>query len=432
MLAPRWPTPSPQPWEIGDFGTLERPRCPKGLSHSMDGDCFDKLGRMNLVGFGDEKKLATKASMWTTGVALAGLSASLLLSGCGTPGAPQPPSLKLPELVNNLTAIRAGNIVTLHWTMPKKTTDHLLIKGSVRVGICRREGKQSCQAAGEIAAIAGTDSQFSDTLPASLSAGEPRQLDYFVELKSSKGRSAGLSNPATVLAGGAPPAVVGLTAKVRADGVELHWSGNETTAVRLHRKLLNPPIPTDKRDNGPMQPETEPVLRDLLVDAPAAGQESSAIDHTANFGEVYEYSAQRVRQVTSNGPNGKKAIELDGEISAPIRVDVVDTFPPTVPQGLVAVLVPEEKTIDLSWQPDGDPYVDKDLAGYVVYRAEIGDRSAPVTWKRISGDKPLVGAAYRDASVETGRSYRYAVSAIDLTGHESKRSPEAQESVPHP
>jgi fibronectin type 3 domain-containing protein len=86
-------------------------------------------------------------------------------------------------------------------------------------------------------------------------------------------------------------------------------------------------------------------------------------------------------------------------------------------------LVPEEKTIDLSWQPD----TEEDLAGYIVYRAESdGD------WKRISGAQPLTGPAYRDAAVEAGHSYRYAVSAIDLTGHESKRSAEAQETVPNP
>jgi len=365
-------------------------------------------------------------------MALSAIAAALLLSGCGTPGAPQPPSLKLPEVVNDLTAVRAGNTVTLHWMMPRKTTDHLLIKGSVRVAVCRREGRQGCQSAGEIAVEPGKEGQYTDALPAAVNAGKPRPLDYFVELKSPKGRSAGLSNPATVLAGAAPGAVIGLAAEVRADGVALHWSGNETTAVRLHRKLLNPPVPTRKQDSGPMSPAAEPVLRDLFVDAPAAGQPAGAIDHTTNFGEVYEYTAQRVRQVTGNAPNGKKALELDGETSAPIRVDVVDTFPPTIPQGLVAVLAAEEKTIDLSWQPDSDPNIDKDLAGYIVYRAEASEQSAAAGWQRISGDKPLVSPAYRDATVESGHSYRYAVTAIDLTGHESKRSPEAQESVPNP
>jgi len=358
------------------------------------------------------------------------------LSGCGSPGAPQPPSLKLPALVTDLTAARAGNRVTLHWTMPRKTTDKLAIKNPVRVAVCRREGVGTCEAAGEVSFGAGADGVFQETLPRALAEGKPRELDYFVELKSPRGRSAGLSNAAEVLAGAAPAAIAGLTAQVRADGVALHWDGGEAGPVRLHRKLLTPPV-TKKAASGPMQPETEPVLQDLFVEAPAAGEKAGALDHTAHFGESYEYTAQRVERVTVHGADGAKVgakrlepagqLELAGELSAPIRVDVVDVFPPTVPQGLVAVLVPEDKTIDLSWQPDSDSYTDRDLAGYIVYRAE-----AEGEWRRISGSQPVAGSAYRDRAIEPGHNYRYAVSAIDLSGHESKRSAEAQESFPNP
>jgi hypothetical protein len=307
----------------------------------------------------------------------------------------------------------------LSWKMPRKTTDHLLIKGPVKAQVCRREGAGVCQPVGEVSFAPQAEGAFQEALPASLSAGKPRQLDYFVELKSPKGRSAGLSNPASILAGTAPGAIAGLKAEVRADGVALRWDAGQSGAVRLHRKLLTPPTPGKKPANSLMQPETEPVLRDLFVDAPTAGQEAGALDHTAHFGESYEYTAQRVERVTVGGAT----LELAGEISAPVHVDVVDTFPPAVPQGLVAVLVPEEKTIDLSWQPD----TEEDLAGYIVYRAE-----ADGNWKRISGAQPMTGPAYRDTVIEPGHSYRYAVSAIDLTGHESKRSAEAQESVPNP
>ncbi|WP_263350072.1 fibronectin type III domain-containing protein [Acidicapsa acidisoli] len=367
-------------------------------------------------------------------IAFAGLAEAILLSGCGTPGAPQPPSLKLPERVTDLTAVRAGNNVVLHWTNPKKTTDHLLMQGSIKAAVCRREGSGNCLPAGEISVAPSKDGEFRETLPAPLAGGAPRELDYFIELKSPKGRSAGLSNSAPVLAGQAPGAIGGLSAEVRADGVALGWSPDQsdsqigeqtsprTGGVRLHRKLLNPPAATEKKQqSGPMAPATEPVLRDLFVDAPKDGQPTGALDKTAHFGEIYEYTAQRVVEVSTNGVDGKKSLELAGEISAPIRVDVVDTFPPSVPRGLVAVPVPDEKTIDLSWQPD----TEEDLAGYIVYRAESDGE-----WKRISGPQPLEGPAFRDQTVAAGHSYRYAVSAIDLTGHESKRSVEAQEAMP--
>jgi len=342
------------------------------------------------------------------------------LSGCGTPGAPQPPSLKLPELVVDLTAVRAGDSVTLTWTMPRKSTDHLALKGQIPVSICWREGSGYCHPLGQTSQIPEAKAEFHTALPAALLAGSLRPVSLLVELTSPKGRSAGFSNPAPILAGVAPAPLIGLAAEVRADGVALHWSSASTTLVRLHRKLLTQAANSTKAaQNGPQKPQSEPLLRDLLVEEPPPGQASGAIDRTARFGEVYEYTAQSLIRVQESG----NTMELAGESSAPVRVNVVDTFPPAVPQGLAAVFVPEQKTIDLSWEPDAEP----DLAGYIVYRADPGGE-----WKRISGALPLVGAAYRDASTEPGRNYRYAISAIDQLGHESARSAEAAESVPDP
>ena len=160
----------------------------------------------------------------------------------------------------------------LHWTMPKKTTDHLLINSQIPALICWREKSSKCEAVGQIALAPESEGQFQGVLPAALLNGDPRPVSYFVELKSSKGRSAGLSNPAVVLAGTAPAAVAGFSADVRADGVALHWSGGDTTAVRLHRKLLTPEAPPAKKENGLMKPDREPVLRDLLVENPEIGR----------------------------------------------------------------------------------------------------------------------------------------------------------------
>jgi hypothetical protein len=61
------------------------------------------------------------------------LAAGLAITGCGTPGAPLPPSLKLPDQVTDLSATRTGNQISLTWTMPKKNTEKLLLKGNVPV-----------------------------------------------------------------------------------------------------------------------------------------------------------------------------------------------------------------------------------------------------------------------------------------------------------
>ena len=266
------------------------------------------------------------------------LTAALSLTGCGTPGAPQPPSLNLPDRVTDLAARRAGNQVTLTWTMPKKNTDKLLLKGNIAVSICRKQGAACDPGSVEFSLPPGRTVNLPTTLPAALAAGAPRPLSYFVELKNRNGRSAGLSNAAQVLAGEAPAPVTDLTAEVRKAGVVLRWanleSAEQSSAIRLHRKLLTPPA--TKPHEGLLAPQPEPVEQNLLVDscAPEAHNASCrALDKNIRFGQTYEYRAQRVARVTLDG----KTLELAGELSAPVRVEAQDVFPPDVPTGLAAV-----------------------------------------------------------------------------------------------
>ena len=356
------------------------------------------------------------------------------LAGCGTPGAPLAPSLNLPEAVSDLAASRAGDAVTLTWTMPKRNTDKLLLKGAVPVRVCRKQGDGVCETVGGAAnhpllIAPGSDGSFTDTLPQSLTLGAPRMLSYFVELKNGDGRSAGLSNAAVVLAGVAPDAVEGLSVEIRKNGVVLHWNSESAAAskfnVRLHRRLLTPPQ-AKKDKQSLLAPPEEPMERNFLVASCAQGESKRfcrALDNEIHFGESYEYTAQRVARVTVDG----KPLELAGPLSAAVRVDATDVFPPAVPTGLAAVAnaagATNKASIDLSWQP----VTDTDLAGYAVYR-----RRGNGDWQRVSPMQPIVAPAFNDAMVEQGRTYHYAVSAVAQNGHESARSAEAQETVPGP
>jgi hypothetical protein len=362
----------------------------------------------------------------------------LFFSGCGMPGAPQPPSLNLPERVTDLSAERSGSQVTLTWTMPRRNTDRLLLKGPIDARVCRRQSaKGACETAAIQSFAPGADAKFTETLPPPLTAGEPRALSYFVELENQKKRSAGLSNGAEVLAGEAPAAVTGLSAQMRREGVLLAWTpaaeadedADENVQVRLVRRLLTPAAKTQtKNGESPLAPPPEPAEQSLLV--PADGERGTAIDKNIRFGESYEYRVQRVAQVTlKNGnPNGEK-LELDGPLSAPVRVDAEQQFPPAVPAGLAAVATAagdgNPAAIDLSWQPNSEP----DLAGYAVYRRDA-DAVAGGAWQRISPAQPVVGPGFHDANVQPGHTYAYAVSAIDQEGHESARSEETEETVP--
>ena len=350
----------------------------------------------------------------------------LALAGCGVPGPPQPPSLNLPDRVEDLAALRTGNQVKLTWTMPRRNTDKLPIKTNVTAQVCRRENADPCASIAKLDLAPGAPASFQDSLPAALASGSPRPLSYIVELKNRSGRSAGASNVAVILAGEAPPPVAGLSAEVRKSGIVLRWSTPQTAAdraldshlaVRIHRKLLTPH--QAPKQAGPLAPPPEPIDQNLLVDSDAG----RALDSSITFGNTYEYSVQRVARVQVDS----RTIELAGEILPPIHVDAQDVFPPAVPTGLAAVATAAEAgagpSIDLNWEPDTEP----DLAGYFVYRRE--DQTA---WQRISGDQPVVGPAFHDAAVAPGHTYHYAVSAVDRLGHESGRSAEAQETVPNP
>src|SRR5690348_11373365 len=71
---------------------------------------------------------------------LVGCSSAFLLLvciACGTPGAPQPPSLQLPRPVDDLAGERKGTRVLLAWTAPTQTTDKQNLRRPGATRVCR-------------------------------------------------------------------------------------------------------------------------------------------------------------------------------------------------------------------------------------------------------------------------------------------------------
>ena len=145
------------------------------------------------------------------------------------------------------------------------------------------------------------------------------------------------------------------------------------------------------RRSGPDQPYS-------LLTAVEANQ---WLDTTTEYGKPYSYLIQAV-QKTGNR-------EAESELSEAREVTPVDVFPPAIPAGLNAIAGAEN--IELIWERNTEP----DLAGYRLYRAE-GDGKL----EKIADipDKP----SYSDRNVESGKRYRYAISALDREGNESKQS----------
>jgi hypothetical protein len=344
----------------------------------------------------------------------------LFLSGCGLAAAPQPPSLKLPEPVKNLTASRSEDTVSLHWTMPKNTTDKVALKGDQKVHICRKIESGACRTAGDMLAAPDKPATFTDHLPAELASGTPRLLTYVIELQNHAGKTAGPSNAVYMATGAAPAAVTGLRAEVRAEGVVLHWDRAKMApdmVLRIHRTLVSRPGAAKPVETaGVPPPEQETLEVDPESSDSENGDPGQALDRGAQLGRVWRYTAERVEKLTLE----THPVETAGQAASAITIEAKDTFPPRVPMGLEAIADEQGHAIDLSWSPGTEP----DLAGYVVYRRALtGGEAAP--------EKHAVTApSFHDAAVKAGERYAYSVSAVDKDGNESARSAEVEEGLP--
>ncbi len=359
------------------------------------------------------------------------VSLVLWLGGCGTPGAPQPPTLNLPQPVNDLEAERTGDTVALTWTMPDETTDKLPVKGRLEVRICRQLDASACTPAGTATAAPDAAASFTDKLPPALASGAPHLLTYKVETDNHAGRSAGLSEPAYAASGVSPAALAGFHVQVRPRGVLLLWSpvpegaDSAPDTVRIERTILETPgkvHPAARhRDGVPPEQMLEVKLSGGSAGSVGAGPDR-ALDTQASFGQSYRYRAQGEVTRSVNG----QPLTVYGPWSDPVTVDVRDVFPPAVPVGLISAPDTGAGAIDLSWTPNADA----DLAGYVVYRRDLGASGPPV---RISDPKALLPTpSYRDTTPQPGKRYAYSVTAVDRAGNESRPSAEVEDGLPLP
>jgi len=349
------------------------------------------------------------------------LAAALLiasLSGCASPGPARPPSLHLPRVVTDLTAVRTGDNVLLRWTTPEKTTDGLKVSPTLTAEICRQTAASTCTPATRLAVHPGA-SEATEALPGNLATGPATLLTYRIRILNAKGHSAGLSAPAFTAAGAAPPPIEHLHATPVREGAMLEWQPQPTPAfIELRRTLVQTkPVPKQTA-RKPLQlaPSTPTEVR-LQAGKPATDP-GGTIDPTAQPGEAYRYTAQRVRDVNLDD----HSLELRSAPSSPIAVVMHDTFPPKAPTGLVAA--PSADSIDLSWEPNTEP----DLAGYIVHRQQTNSTEAPT---RLT-PTPIPAPAFSDRTAQPGQTYTYTVTAIDTAGNESPASNQIQETRRNP
>jgi hypothetical protein len=370
----------------------------------------------------------------------------VLMAGCAQTGPPLPPSLELPKPPGDLRASRKGDRVALSWSEPTLTTDRQSVRYIGPTLVCRSVENEITQCGNAAALLPAppaaphkessprrkaqktasdkpTPETYTDTLPANmLRLDAAAELTYAVEVLNRNARGAGLSNRVHVPAVVTLPAPGDLAAALNGDGVELTWtSTGETQKLFDELSGKSPGLQVRYR----IYRRDESNGKDAIAGDVAWGE--GGVFHFSDSGFEWEKTyLYRVTAVTILKRSDSE-VQVEGDDSAPVRVVAHDVFPPSVPTGLQAAYSGEGQKpfIDLIWAP----VTNADLAGYNVYRSEAGGGVAGEKMVKVNAEL-VKSPAYRDTAVESGKTYTYSVSAVDVRGNESGRSEEASEAVP--
>jgi hypothetical protein len=331
------------------------------------------------------------------------VAAIVWLAACGTPGAPRPPSLRLPETVRDLAATRQGSTVTLTWTEPRRTTD-----GDQMVADLTLKAFASCKP--EV----GKPVTCAVTLPSDVQEQNPRaQATYAIEVLNTNGRSAGLSNQVRVPTAPTAEPAKDVVTTVNADRITIEFSGFGYNQFSYHvfRAEVGSPNFVDLGSAHRPGGEQDFVIQNAVI---------SYVFDDRSFEWEKTYLYRVVAVTTVHLPDGS-IVDVRGDPTPDVTVFAHDIFPPAAPSGLQAVAsgVGQPPFIDLTWAPN----TEADLAGYNVYRNEAGQAPARINAELVKTP------SYRDNNVERGRTYFYSVSAADLRNNESSKSQEASETV---
>jgi hypothetical protein len=308
------------------------------------------------------------------------IAPALALFGCGYPGEPLPPLLNIPQRVTDLAAVERGSKIIVQFTVPKLTTESVVIKGPLHFDL--RAGEPgpapfdtnvwvaSAISVGEVTPVEGRVRYEVAAMP-----WIGKEVVFAVKVSGPGGKDAGWSNPVVVSVVPSLNKPDELKAQPVREGVRLTWRGSGPS-YRVYRRA---------------QDEKE-------FSVAATSNKNEWSDVNTEYGKTYRYLVQAV------------AGQAESEPSDEVDITPRDIFPPPIPSGLTAV--PTTNSIELAWEP----VTDADLAGYRIYRvpASGGD------FERIG--ETTQAPSFSDRKIEPGKQYRYAVTAFDGNGNESERS----------
>lgn len=336
------------------------------------------------------------------------------MAACGVQGSVHPPRLENPAKVSNLSAEQIGQSIEIRFTLPENATDGERLTKPLEIEILRATAPQSAGLAklpepsvwihldpAEWAPYA-QGKEFS--YAAHLTEGEYRDgrgQTVVVGIRTltrgyrHRPHESEASNLVDVPVYDVSTPVEGLRLAGTEKDVELHFAPPHTAlsggairdfaGFRVYRSATG-----------------KPGSFTLLADVTDTEYRDTSFD----FGKTYYYNVR-----AAFGKPGQLAMS---EPSATAKITPRDTFPPAPPEGLSSIY--SAGAVEVIWTAN----TETDLAGYNVYRLENG------TPQRLNKEL-LKTPVYRDATAAANVTLTYDVTAVDLSGNESK--PSKQESV---
>ena len=335
-------------------------------------------------------------------------SAAGWLFGCGVQGTPHPPRLEYPAKITNLSVVQIGQSLELHFTLPQQTTDGERLTKPLEVEILRAVAPQGAGMAklepevwtrlmrdewlpyakdNNISYSAHlTEREFHDWRGQTLVVGVRTLTRGFRH----RALESDPSNFVDVPIYDVSEPVGGVNCVVTEKAVEVQFSPPTRT-------LSGAPI-HDLAGYRIYRSSTGLAGSFELLGETAT---SPYRDSQFEFGQTYYYQVSAVF--------GKPGHLAMCDPSPAVKVLVKDIFPPAPPQGLAGLY--SAGAVELVWTAN----TETDLAGYNVYRL---DNQAPHRVNKELVPTPI----FRDTTAPPGENLVYYVTAVDLSGNESKAS----------
>jgi len=352
----------------------------------------------------------------------AGLAIAVLaLAGCGKKGAIVPPERRLPLPPSGMQATVDDRVIVVRFVAPRNRVDNSRLRDLALMRLFRREeapdgALKPAMRSGErvvgyeeIARIAlgappPPNVQLSDDTVVvkdekGLSFG--KRYAYAATAEDTSGRISAPSAPLAVSFLAAPASPPGLAAQAGDKEVSLRWDA-----------------PTTLIDGAPASGELRYiVLRGageggLAPITPAPIAATTYTDTAVSNETTYRYAVKGIRV--------EPAGSASGPASEAVAATPINTTPPSAPTRLV--VIPASGSVRLAWNASPDA----EVAEYAIYRAEGSGAFIRVA------TTPALTTIYTDRDVQSGRTYRYAVTALSRAKqqNESSRSNEVTITVP--